>query len=230
MKAALIAAIRAGVDLASGIQYLGPVTKQGKYGAYVSHHDYAVRLYGLRADGAYHEIWTRVSFNGTVAADDPSLADGGEFWALLFQRAFLERFGDFLPGFSPGEFIVNPGQWQNPKFALAALIGRVPIANPSFDLDPQFLADRLLTSAVIIGTREQSGLPANEFSSGLIQNHAYGLISVEGSGPSAILALRNTWGQDENGSARDGVNDGLVQLRWSDIVGELEVVTWVNVT
>ena len=179
--ACLSAACWAGIDLGSAIRPLGG------------------DRYAVRIDGK-EEV---VTFDRNPTAQDPLPREDTpqEFWPVLFQRAYLQRWKvDSSHPDSSRWVTVRDGkptspddqEWQDCKVALRAVTGRPTVSFEPTDLvaDARLRAALAARRPVVAGT---FGKGKKKVVGGvLVQNHAYAVLSASDAG----VELRNPWGTD----------------------------------
>jgi Ca2+-binding RTX toxin-like protein len=193
-----------GMNLASRITYLGGT-------------QYSVQLYNpttlaptkvtVNFDGTWHSgPWNRTL--SSELANDPMEAVSGEFWTILYQRAYLQMMSNLYPGTQ---------QYANPNNATAAVTGRTSgsLVNSGSGFgtaDLQAMAQALsLGHVVVAGT-----LPNAPAVDGMLApTHAYTVVSVFTSGGTTYVRLRNPWGIDGLQASRDGADDGYITITWA---------------
>lgn len=194
LLAALAAATRQNIPLQNRIRYIGNFT-------------FRVQMYDVRTRAwTYRDIF----FNGTMVRNssgsivDPVTEAEGEFWTVLFQRAYLRMSGvnpmngNAVTAF-PGDVIGRP---------LAMLTGRKLVGSATTKSSPQALLARLRNGdAVTTGSRSTAGHAY------VVANHAYMVDNVYQQGGRWYVRLYNPWGFD--GYRTQGANDGYIVLTWS---------------
>ena len=185
LLAALSAAAWSGVDLGKSVRHLGG----GRF---------AVVLDGKE------EV---VAFDGRRQAIDPAPRPETprEFWPVLFQRAYLQRFRVDASGNDVELWVAvvngkhtEPGaqEWRRPSVALRAVTGK-----PARCFAPrergarQALAEALrarrpVVAATAVGVKDGAA-------SILVANHAYAVLALDERG----VLLRNPWGRDAGADA-----------------------------
>jgi hypothetical protein len=189
-------------DLASNISYEGDFT-------------YAVWLYDDAAGGWFQE---RVRFDGTLreavgSQFDPSPGTKGEFWTIVYQRAYLQHFEGWgesnwiLTAWFPGETAVRP---------MKAILGAE--------------AQEYKTSSV--GPEQLQAMAASGPTVADGEGHAYAVNEVyqEVDG-SWWVALYNPWGKDETHEPAlvaapevltfTGSDDGFITVAWDVFAANL---------
>ncbi len=225
-SAVLSGVANTGFDFESGLREIRP---------YNSSHSglYEVRVYQRNSSGGFDRIWQPVEFDGTVFGGDLQPTDNGEYWHLLYLRAYLD-------------FSTDVGaNYTSIRTCLETLTGHgVESFNPQQNTGvsgARQIEDALEDGrAIIAGTRDAG--PSNETillgNSGLVHNHAYTVMGIDiPSSPTIdniLVSLRNPWGEDtaftffdDNGDntlqinewqrfrkGLNGVNDGLFEVSW----------------
>ena len=193
--------------------------------------------------GVFQPDWITVEFNGEIQPEDAHQRDPREFWATLYQRAYLE-------------LMQQEGlDYQLDDNALEALTGRND-TNFAPNLDPLTQASQILGAlnqgSPIIASTNSSGPLL--LSGGIIHDHAYTVMGVEipasGAASGIFVTLRNPWGtdtdwtyfeKDNDGTLNeaewvkydlglDGNNDGIVRIPWSTFAQDFNQVLINNVT
>jgi Ca2+-binding RTX toxin-like protein len=189
-------------DLASNISYEGDFT-------------YAVTLYDDAAGGWFQE---RVRFDGTLreavgSQFDPSPGTEGEFWTIVYQRAYLQHFEGWgesnwiLSAWFPGETAVRP---------MKAVLGVEAQEYWTSTLLPE-----QLQSAAANGPVVADG-----------EGHAYAVNEVyQDADGSWFVALYNPWGKDETHDPAlvaepevltfTGSDDGFIVVSWDVFAASL---------
>ncbi|MBO0700154.1 MAG: hypothetical protein J2P46_17270 [Zavarzinella sp.] len=178
------------VDLARQISYAGEDT-------------FTVRLFA--ADGSWTDV--AVTFNGDVTADATGVYDclsgrEGEFWPLLYQRAYLMTLG-YDPS-SPESVAAFPGEPDSGR-ALTAITGS---------------ASRTVPVDADTGPKQLSGLvrddhPVTATSGG----HEYAVTNVFRSGGTWYVRLFDPSGENQRRDAHplpDRADDGYLTVTWSN--------------
>ena len=181
------------LDLARQITYLGDDT-------------YAVRLF---VNGFWQDV--NVWYNGDMTRNGDNYYDclcdrEGEFWPLLYQRAYMLTIG--YDPYSAASMATFDGEW-NADRALTTITGW---ASQTTRIDaattPQGMRDLL-----------RNGYAVN----GAFAGHEYAFTDVYRSGGTWYVRLYNPWGRDavhrpELRPRRDGVNDGYLTITWANLV------------
>jgi len=179
------------IDLAHQITYLG-------------HDTYAVRLF---VAGAWQDV--SVLFNGDVTHDAAGVYDclsntSGEFWPLLYQRAYMLTIG--YDPYSAASMATFDGEWDGNR-ALTEISGWASRTDP---LDA-FTAPETLRGLL------QDGYAINSLYAG----HEYAVVNVFQSAGRWYARLYNPWGHDQVHNPNihflpDGVNDGYLTVTWTN--------------
>lgn len=183
--------------LANGITYLGS-------------YKYQVRLFRDGAGGAAGQWVTQtVYFDGNVTPLDCQQAAEGNFWTLLYQRAW-EQERKFL-GVSDIAY---------PSEAFLALTGKAGGWGWATDLAGFQQLLKLPGVRLIVATKPD----LKSISPKLVENHAYAVVGLDAGGN---LVLRNPWGYDGGAQASGTATDGLVTLTWAEYSKSV-LTFWVN--
>jgi hypothetical protein len=222
--ASLAAAVNSGANLAGRITYLGNNT-------------FNVPLYNPQVNQYYQVtgfgpvLNVQVYFDGsTNPAVDLAVPPDGHPWAVLYQRAYNQVFGQSPTGGSAA-------------FALMTLTGQanysIPGANwafgaktPSSAADYNEIVNALNQGKPIVADTKGGGNYVLDPSTGLIGYHSYAVVGAD----SGYVTLYNPWGVDtdwrtldtnQNGQldaseaqhSPDGLNgnfyDGLLRVSWA---------------
>jgi hypothetical protein len=190
------------IDLARQINYVGDDT-------------YTVRLF---VAGMWQDVAVR--FNGDVTADDTHgnfdcMSDReGEFWPLLYQRAYMWVLG--YDPYSAASMATFDGEW-NGNQALAMISGWASQTTP---IDAGTNPDTL------------RGLLGNGYAiNSLYAGHEYAVTNVFRSGGNWYVRLYNPWGEDRVHNPNlhprpDGVNDGFMTITWANFTGTFFQYSW----
>jgi hypothetical protein len=235
ITASLSAAALSDFDLESGIRLQSQVAPNDAI--------YLVRLFKTVGPGLFQPDWISVEFNGTIQPADAHQSDPREFWATLYQRAYLT-------------LMQQEGlDYQVTDNALEALTGQTDTEFAP-NLDPLSQASQILAaldqgSPVVADTNANGPLLLN---GGMIHDHAYTVLGVEiapsGSSSGIFVTLRNPWGsdtdwtyfeKDHDGTLNeaewvqydhglDGNNDGVVRIPWSTFAQDFTNVVINHVT
>jgi hypothetical protein len=138
--------------------------------------------------------------------NDPKPMADGEFWTVLYQRAYLTLMN-------------NTGyEYHQPNLALQAVTGRA--ATTYYNQSGFGSADvtRLLTAlnqgrCVTAATKSSASYLTTDR---LVESHAYTVVSVFSSGGNYYVQLRNPWAKDCRYASNDGADDGYITIRWYD--------------
>jgi hypothetical protein len=175
--------------------------------SYAGEDRYTVRLF---VAGAWRDV--AVTFNGDLTADAAGVYDclsdrEGEFWPLLYQRAYMLTIG--YDPYSPASMAAFPGEWDGDR-ALAEISGwpsqTVPV---DATLTPQALRELI-----------QDGYAVNGLSAG----HEYAFTNVFRSNGTWYVRLYNPWGEDAVPPdpavqpLPDGADDGYLTVTWANFV------------
>jgi hypothetical protein len=179
------------IDLARQIRYVGNNT-------------FAVPLF---LNGTWDDV--PVHFDGDVVRDAAGIYDclgkqEGEFWPLLYQRAYMLTIG--YDPYSAASMAAFGGEWDGNR-ALTEISGWTSQTAP---VDPYLAPDAL------------RGLLRDGYAiNSLYDGHEYAVVNVFRSGGRWYVRLYNPWGQDRVHNPnvhflRDGVNDGLLTVMWAN--------------
>ena len=175
--------------------------------AYVGNDTYTVRLF---VAGAWQDV--PVWFNGDVTAAGGDVYDvlpdqEGEFWHLLYQRAYMRTIG--YDPYSAASMAAFDGEW-NGNQSLTMISG--------WSAQTAYMVE---------------APPAPEFIRGLIRAgyavdaqsswHAYAVMNVYRSGGEWMVRLFNPWGVDrvhepDIRPGHDGANDGFMTVTWANFL------------
>ena len=171
---------------------------------YVGNDTYTVRLF---LAGAWQDV--PVHFDGDVVQDAAGIYDclgrrEGEFWPLLYQRAYMLTIG--YDPYSAASMAAFDGEWDGNR-ALTEISGWASRTDPVDAFTPPEVLRGLL----------QDGYAINS----LYDGHEYAVVNVFRSGGRWYARLYNPWGQDRVHNPnihflRDGVNDGLLTVTWDN--------------
>ena len=211
-SASLSAVARTRFDFASHIKYVGTDGTGYKY---------KVKLYDYKS---LKPEWVTVSYNGATTALDMGQADGGEFWTVLYQRAYAKKYNFKL---SEMEHPKNSAYLKSTT-ALPTITGkkaeftRFKTSSLLPTSTNRVLAQNALAGAlkngkaVIAVTSTSKNLKSAIEKAGLVDSHGYTVVAIKNAGKSnATVTLRNPWGED-GPKSRDGSNDGIVRISWKD--------------
>ncbi len=201
------------VNLGSGLAEVSPGT-------------YRVRFYAYGSTD-----WQTVKFDGTWTDNDAQPSHvrdalgqltgklSGEFWALLYQRGYLELRGVNWSDPNTGDW---GSAWKNGQTALTALTGwhgSTTNVSPdqTTDLAAQLKADLQAGNLVTAGTRAVT-------TGNVVSLHVYAVESVYQVGGVWMVRLYNPWGVDGPGASTDGKDDGTVTLTWAQFTANFNQV------
>lgn len=160
-------------------------------------------------------ITQTVYFDGKWTDNDPMLTSAGDAWALIYQRAFLQEMGVRWNDPDYANWATRYGdRYQRADAALLAITGAADWnAASSTGLQSGDLTNLIhvlqANRPTIVLTRS-----GNLAGYGLIEDHAYTVLSVQTSSSGATtVTLRNPWGSD--GPVRQGADDGIITISWS---------------
>jgi hypothetical protein len=181
---------------------------------------YQVRLFGFDGLPVYQSVY----FDGTWTNNDPQPARDAqghilpEFWAILYQRAFMQQMGvDWHVADGSKWKSRSNMPWQEPWAALVTLTGKetrwVGVALTT----PQALRQALQRRDMMVALSRPSGV-----SKGVVAWHSYTVLDVFQGNGGWQVRLRNPWGTLDDatrtGAALDGRPDGIVTLSWQQFV------------
>ncbi|MCI0460468.1 MAG: hypothetical protein L0Z62_26235 [Gemmataceae bacterium] len=169
-----------GPDLERGISYLGD-------------HLYAVRLYRAGAGWVTHHVL----YNGILTGSDPNPAGEGKFWAVLYQRAWVQE-----------RAALGLNEVGLPSEALTALTG-LP-GSGLFATDQAAFLDALFDNRFLVVSTSPD---PSRVSAQLIANHGYVVLGLDAAGR---VVLRNPWGFDGGAQPTDSPRDGVVAVTWAE--------------
>lgn len=160
-------------------------------------------------DGRGHQTSEIINFEGEVYGADAKLNPNqeGEFWALLVQRAILQRAGVSI--YYPS------GGW--PDQAFMWLTNR-PTSSYNSASTGLTTADRTrMINTIAAGRNVVAGTGSSPVHSTLANNHCYTVVRLEYVAlyGQYVVTLRNPWGYD-GGTSSSGADDGILQILWSD--------------
>lgn len=193
--ASLAAVEASGVNLASRIAPRG-------------NNQYAVPLY--RPGTGW--ITQTVYYDGTWTANDPAPHGAGDFWVLLYQRAFLQEMGVNWADPDSAHWGDKYGNtFRQIDKALLALTGQANWdGNGTLSDLQQAAAGNHPTIALSHNTGDVPGL--NLAALGVVSGHAYTVLGVRTDRAGTWVTLRNPWGTD--GPKVQGADDGIIELSW----------------
>ncbi len=161
-------------------------------------------------DGRGHQTPEIVRFEGDVLGADAKINPNqeGEFWALLMQRAILQRAGVSLD-YPSGGWPDNAFMWLTNRHTSS-----YTAAGPDLTT-----ADRTrMINTIAAGRNVVAGtLGGGAVHSALVSDHCYTVVRLEYSAlyRQYVVTLRNPWGFD-GGTSSSGADDGILQILWSD--------------
>jgi hypothetical protein len=173
----LASAASVGMDLASRITYLGNFTFQ-------------VQLFNWDTEEVHYE---NVFFDGTVITGDPA-SIGGEYWTVLYQRAYLQMMARMSENF------------RDPDYAMFALTGREVEDGNS----PTDIAEALYYGRIVTAGDADDGGPVYDA-------HAYTVLDAYYQNDEWFVRLRNPWGRDVKDADHipyGDPNDGIIEMTW----------------
>jgi Ca2+-binding RTX toxin-like protein len=181
----LASAASVGMDLESRITYLGNFTFQ-------------VQLFNWDTEDVHYE---NVTFDGTLIDGDP-VSMGGEYWTVLYQRAYLQMMTR------------NSENFRHPEYALYALTGREVEDGDS----PSEIAEALYYGRIVVAGAADDGGPVYE-------KHAYTVLDAYYQNDEWFVRLRNPWGRDVKDPAHTpsgDPNDGIIEMTWDQFWDEYD--------
>lgn len=152
--------------------------------------------------------WTqvRVNFDGNLTGNDTTPTAEGESWVVLMERAWVQYHG-------------NAGRTY-PHEAIFALTGRSSAVQYSLgDADFNRISSALARNQLVV-----TATGTSPYSNMLVENHAYTVVGVWGSGSNRWVQVRNPWGVDGRVASGDAA-DGLIWLRWSDFTASMRYLS-----
>jgi Ca2+-binding RTX toxin-like protein len=192
---------RTGVNLPARIAYLGNFR-------------YSVPLF----DGSRWKTQI-VTFDGSTTNADPLSAQSGEFWTIIYQRAYIQMVG-------------GDGQsW--PDRALTALTGRPTqsVVRTINDGDFNTLNDALSRGRnVVVATNSFAWSRSGVLVGNDAWTHAYTVTEIrrDSLGRPVSVTVRNPWGTDRGSlGALDKENDGYITVHWSTFKACMQGF-WIN--
>lgn len=166
---------------------------------------YKVRVFTeFDPGGPFPSVWlpdiVDVPWDGTVTDTDLRLTDRGEFWPILYQRAFnYTNYTDFADA----------------TFALRRLTGQgdtdLTFKQSGKDREAaQAIIKALNEGRVVTAATGENPTRFMDGNPGIIHLHSYTVLGVElpTSGSKIFVTLRNPWGQDTDWMQFDLNNDG----------------------
>ena len=158
-----------------------------------------------------------VTFDGTWTANDPAPRGPGDFWVLLYQRAYLqemgvnwadpdaarwaERYGGRFQGVTQG-LLALTGSADLHSAPVGGLTGRDYLA-----LRRALAAGRPAICATGLAVPAAGGQPA------LVADHAYTVLGIRSDAAGTRVRVRNPWGVDGPNVASG--TDGAFDLPWA---------------
>jgi Ca2+-binding RTX toxin-like protein len=174
---------------------------------YQGNYVYNVQLF----DGDGNVYNQQVGFDGSILFEDgvridPRSAAEGEFWTILYQRAYLEMTANLDVDF------------KDPEYAMRAVTGHSVDSSGWFD-------PALVQAALAAGHVVTAG-DADDTNK-VYAHHSYTVVAVSQHNGVWEILLRNPWGKDVNwDDLGDGTkvafgsnSDGLIGLSWNSFVG-----------
>jgi hypothetical protein len=174
-----------GMDLASRVTYLGNFTFQ-------------VQLFNWDTEDVHYE---NVTFDGTLITGDPASV-GGEYWTVLYQRAYLQMMAR------------NSENFRQPEYALYAVTGREVEDGDS----PSDIAEALYYGRIVVAGNADDGGPVYE-------KHAYTVLDAYYQNDEWFVRLRNPWGRDvkdADHTPSGDPNDGIIEMSWDQFWDEYD--------
>jgi hypothetical protein len=178
----------------------------GRQISYVGNDMYTVRLF---VAGFWQDV--PVWFNGDVTEAGENIYDvlpdqEGEFWQLLYQRAYMRTIG--YDPYNADSMALFDGE-INGNQALTMISGW---------FSQTYLLDATVTPEFLRGLL-RDGYAVDAQSTW----HAYAVMNVYRSGTGWMVRLYNPWGYDEVHNAEirprpDGVNDGFLTVTWENFM------------
>jgi hypothetical protein len=185
---------------------------------YEGNFTYAVLLYDA---GWGSNVWERVRFDGTMVRDstgwlmDPRSVTEGEFWTILYQRAYLQRFygidvynGDAVAAFA--------GEW--PDEPMSAIMAAESEWVASSTADPWVVRDRVYNRTTTVCDS--------------VHCYMFWDLYIDGAGVWQAV-LYNPWRSDDTHEssltfAADGSNDGFITVPWATVQANLNWIYWTT--
>ena len=201
---ALSSASAQGMDLAGRIRHLG-----GSRYTVVLYHPVTFAPTQVPVD--FNGTWRSGPNNGSLQGEfgnDPMPATDGEFWPILYQRAYLSLINSIAPG---------SGEYANIRNAVNCLAGRQATAfqNPGQfgDRELQVMAQAVAQRRVVVAGTFPGAPRVDPI---LVPQHAYAVVGVFSSNGAWFVRLRNPHGFDSpTQPSRDGADDGYVTVSWA---------------
>lgn len=156
----------------------------------------------------YVIVDTRIPYNSATKAPlYAQCADPNEFWVPLIEKAYAKLHGcyEMLNGGENSEALVDITAGVSEKYNLRAPEVAESIENGQFWKDLK----KYHASGFLIGCsasmEDESGKPQEGIAtSGIVYNHAYGILDVRDIDGLQLIRIRNPWGQGEwNGKFAD---------------------------
>lgn len=198
--AAALAAGVGNVNYPANIRYLGSSTYQIRLWA-----NGAARYQNVFFDGT----WDDNDLKPTGVRSANGMQTGrfqGEFWTVLYQRAYLQMYG---VNYREHDWKKWGNGWADQGRVLAAITGwSIWLANKT----PDNLRTALLNQNCLVALDQGAQFP-----------HAYAIRNVYQSGGRWYVQVYNPWGADAVNDPgitviRDGVSDGLLTVPWDVFV------------
>jgi hypothetical protein len=156
-----------------------------------------------------------VTFDGELTADATGVYDclsdrEGEFWQLLYQRAYMRTIG--YDPYSVASMAAFPGEFDGDR-ALGEIAGWPSQTLPmAATLTPPDLRQLL-----------HDGYAVN----GLSDDHSYAVVNVFESGGTWLVRLYDPWGEDTAHNPLlhprpDWADDGYLTVTWSNFVAAFD--------
>jgi hypothetical protein len=187
---------------ADGVNLSGRIRQTGA-------NQYAVPIYRPGTGWVTQTVY----FDGSWTDNDPMVANPGDAWVLIYQRAFLQEMGVRWSDPNQAQWADKYGdRYQHADAAFVAVTGAARWRDGSKGLTAADLGDLRAARAgkrATIALTKDADLSAH----GLIEGHAYTVVAVTTDKSGTTVTLRNPWGVD--GPAKRGTNDGVLTLTWS---------------
>jgi len=160
-----------------------------------------------------------VRFDGQLTQENGRTYDAlsttkGEFWPLLFQRAYMKTVEhDPYSAQSMASFKGEPSGYR----ALQTLTGR----NPYIDVVPSYSPQQLRQ---LVNNRKVVDVGGS--------GHRYAVLDVYQSGGEWLVKLYNPWARDLTHDSRlviipDNRNDGIITVRWSSFTAAFKSISYL---
>jgi hypothetical protein len=196
-------------DLSARFSYLGGFT-------------YCVQLY----DGGWVNEY--VTFDGSIVMDsagnrmDPWSEVEGEFWTILYQRAYLQHFEGI--NVYNGNAVAGFGGEPDGNRAIRSVLGTDAETD---DIDDSFLFWGGPISPESLQQKLAEGRTINAGGTG----HRYGVMDVFQSNGYWYVTLYNPWGYDAVHKSSidfypDGSSDGFITIGWSEFINDDNFVNY----